>query len=177
MLRGRYPRGEDGYNLIKHLAKEWILSGDINLMDTESMVIEKDSKGKPHFKNSNIHFSLSHSGDYWLCLFSFENCGLDVQEIRECSFEAIAKRHFKEKEITYVKEKGLEGFFDIWVRKEALGKLIGEGVWSPMPKLVGEKMELLSVVHLKEKAVNFKTIQLGKGVKCAFCKEMGRRLK
>ena len=67
-------------------------------------------------------------------------------------------------------EKGIDGFFDIWVRREAYGKFTGQGFFGECPELVsgGEPVSMLNdgiwmvPVDLRE---------IGEDIKCAVCTE------
>lgn len=90
-------------------------------------------KGKPYFKNIPINFSLSHSGDYVFCVFSEQEVGADIQYKKPDAGERVVKRFFTEAEREAWKrcatqEEREELFYKLWSRKEAYGKLTGEGI-------------------------------------------------
>lgn len=90
-------------------------------------------KGKPYFENIPLFFSLSHSGEYVLCAASRRELGADIQKIQSTDVLKLAKRFFSESECRTL--EGCESrrerqrlFFGFWTRKEAYGKLTGEGL-------------------------------------------------
>lgn len=91
-------------------------------------------KGKPYFENIPLFFSLSHSGEYVLCAVSSrQEVGADIQKIQSADVMKIAKRFFSEPECRALErcesDRERQGlFFGLWSRKEAYGKLTGEGV-------------------------------------------------
>lgn len=95
--------------------------------------------GKPYLKDHPFQFNLSHSGDYVFCGVSNREIGVDIQKIQGDNMLRLAKRFFAAPE-----RRALEGcgdeelrrrmFFRMWVRKEAYGKLTGEGI----PGVVGK---------------------------------------
>lgn len=96
-------------------------------------------KGKPYFENIPLFFSLSHSGEYVLCAVSRQEVGADIQKIQSADVMKIAKRFFSEPECRALErcESGREQqglFFGLWSRKEAYGKLTGEGVTAVLGK-------------------------------------------
>lgn len=110
-----------------------------SLEEIRDLRLARSPHGKPYFEDflkpynkeeREVHFSVSHSGDWWACIIAEEPVGLDIEDISKKSpkFEAIAKRFFTEEEIKYVDAYGKEGFFDIWVRKEAYIKFLGTGL-------------------------------------------------
>ena len=87
----------------------------------------KTGNGKPYFPNSPlIHFSISHSGEYWAVAFSGQELGLDIQRHVERDYLPIALRWYHAKEYTAVEKYGRACFFDIWSAKESLVKADGE---------------------------------------------------
>ena len=78
--------------------------------------IRKTSEGKPYFACSDIHFSLSHSGDYAACVLSDAPVGVDIQ------IERNTTEHLK-KRILSAREN--EDFFTYWCLKESFIKLLG----------------------------------------------------
>ena len=51
-------------------------------VDSNSVVIERDINGKPQLSNTkNLHFNISHSGDWVVCAISSSDVGIDVEEI------------------------------------------------------------------------------------------------
>lgn len=87
--------------------------------------------GKPYFPHEPaLHFSVSHSGEYWAVAFSGQPLGLDIQRYEERDQLALAKRWYHPEEYAAVKKNGPACFFDIWSAKESLVKCSGEGVSS-----------------------------------------------
>ena len=96
--------------------------GDIEICRTE--------KGKPYLPEIPVEFSVSHTGDLWVCLMSEGNgpVGVDIQQVKPYSYEKIAARYYTENEQGYVAQNGADGFFEIWTRKEAYAKYTGQGI-------------------------------------------------
>lgn len=85
-------------------------------------------KGKPYFKDSALSFSLSHSGDLVLCAIADHEIGVDVQKVIDLEWEKLAKRFFSLEEQDWLSSvDSKEEFFRLWCRKEAFGKMTGEG--------------------------------------------------
>ena len=97
-----------------------------------SREILRTEKGKPYFSDIPVQFSVSHTGDIWACIMAAgsEPVGLDIQTIRDYSYAKIADRYYTESEHEYLREKGQDGFFEIWTRKEAYAKYTGKGIGS-----------------------------------------------
>lgn len=92
--------------------------------------------GKPYFKDSDISFSLSHSGDISvaaLCDEKYNLIGVDVEKIADrANIEELSQRFFSsdEKQKFIKLGKTQKAFFDIWTKKEAYAKMTGEGLAS-----------------------------------------------
>ena len=90
--------------------------------------LSEGSFGKPFAKDlPDIHFNLSHSGEYAVCAVGDSPVGVDIQQIVPLKAD-IASRFFSSQEQAYVRGAGRrEAFFDIWVLKEAYVKYTGKG--------------------------------------------------
>lgn len=103
------------------------------LAEPLSLTYRYGEKGKPYLENLPLFFSLSHSGEYVLCAVSRRELGADIQKIQPADELKLAKRFFSESECRIL--EGCEShrerqrlFFGFWTRKEAYGKLTGEGL-------------------------------------------------
>ena len=90
--------------------------------------------GKPYFpEHPEIHFSISHSGDYWACAIAPKEVGLDLQEENATArAEKLAKRFFHPHEQAYLKSVDYRDFTRIWAAKESYLKYTGEGITGGM---------------------------------------------
>lgn len=112
----------------------------------ETLEVSLAEHGKPYFSTaSNMHFSISHSGRYWTCLFDHENVGLDIEDFSRKNmttkrFIDITDRFFEADERSFVLggdafdnsqddpgEEIKDRFFRIWTAKEAYMKYTGNG--------------------------------------------------
>ena len=88
--------------------------------------------GKPYFKNLPCYFSLSHSGEYVFCAVSDGEIGADIQECKPLKNYRMEKRYFTEWEQQLLAGKTEEErqkiFYRLWTKKEAYGKLTGDGI-------------------------------------------------
>lgn len=90
--------------------------------------VHRESGKKPYFENyPNLHFSVSHSGEIWICVFAQNEIGCDIQLHRENSrFLKLSERWFHPNEASKVMCES--DFYDIWARKEAFVKALGCGI-------------------------------------------------
>ena len=166
---GSFDRGDRGWMLVREAAARYGFELDLPY-DFEAAEIQRTDRGKPFFVDIPVEFSLSHSGVMWMCMFSDTPCGLDLQEAEaDRDWEAIAKRRYTAEEQHYVDLWGVEGFYEIWVRKEAFGKCTGRGIFSQMPSMVDEDYELCEAVEYEGQTYHMEGLAVLPSVKCAYC--------
>ena len=95
--------------------------------------------GKPYLEGRSFYFNLSHSGDYVFCGVSGQEIGVDIQKFQGQNELGLARRFFSSAERQALEACGDEEsrrsmFFRMWTRKEAYGKLTGEGLGGAVGK-------------------------------------------
>lgn len=99
-------------------------------LNEKNMEYATNAYGKPYFINAKeLHFSISHSGDYAMVVMSDKEIGCDIQQIKDVNLR-IADRFFTADEREYV--KNTDDFFRIWTLKESLIKAVGKGLAMPL---------------------------------------------
>ena len=98
--------------------------------------IEVNKNGKPRIAGVP-DYSISHSENTWAIIFSDTPCGLDIQYNREAKFEKITSKFYQKDEAESAARLGLNEFFRIWSRREALIKAAGSTVFSEVPSTMG----------------------------------------
>ncbi len=95
------------------------------------------STGKPVFKNSEVHFSVSHSETILMFVCSKENkVGIDVQVPAGNIAIGVIQSTLTEKEKSQRHwQQGKVQFFDVWTIKEAAVKLTGHGLSYPFDQI------------------------------------------
>ena len=91
--------------------------------------LETAPRGKPFFSRApGLHFSLTHSGQWWLCAFAPVPLGLDLQIHRSHTDPAkLSRRFFHPREDAWLARNGYRDFFDLWCAKESWVKYTGHG--------------------------------------------------
>ncbi len=84
----------------------------------DDLTFSVDEKGKPYVEGNMFYFSLSHSGDYAVCAISDSPIGIDIEKDIPLSKK--------------IKKKFAENTLD-WTKKEAKGKLTGNGFFDNTP--------------------------------------------
>lgn len=98
------------------------------------LVMDYGEKGKPYLREYPLFFNLSHSGEYVVCAVSDREIGVDIQKCSAMNIIRIARRFYSEEECRALEaceteEERQQYFFRLWARKEAYGKLLGEGIF------------------------------------------------
>ncbi len=75
-------------------------------------------KGKPYLKKREKFFSISHSNKYIVLVFSDNECGVDIEHMKNRDYEAISER-------MRFNASNLEEFYAEWTKYEAEYKLGG----------------------------------------------------
>lgn len=112
----------------------------------ENRRLVRPAGGKPRFINApGEEFSVSHSGDWWVCALADRPVGIDLQQHTRLKGEEpdaaasrygrMAARFFHPEEKEYVLEKDVyRRFFRIWAAKESYVKYTGQGINSDFGK-------------------------------------------
>lgn len=126
--------------------------------------------GKPYFQDYPFYFNLSHSGEYVFCAISDREVGVDIQQFRPVDEVRLTRRFFSDEEQKILercldREERRKFFYRLWTRKEAYGKLTGEGIVASMGRSVLPADELLTsntALPVQQRADNSMTEEAGK---------------
>lgn len=109
--------------------------------------IKTGKEGKPYIDGFSF-FSVSHTGSIWAVLIDERECGLDIQLERDCNMQAIADRVYAAEDREILRQamsepqsgRAVDIFFQIWTRREALAKALGDSaIKSDLPPVLGEQ--------------------------------------
>ena len=87
--------------------------------------------GKPFLSYPpSLHYNISHSGKYVVCILADQEVGIDIQIHRKANYERMLKRMVPEDEYNEILASAdmQERFFEQWVLREAYIKWTGEGL-------------------------------------------------
>lgn len=128
----RFHKFEDACrSLIGDVLIRYIICKNLNLKN-EKLVFRKNEYGKPFlFGSSNIHFNVSHSGEWVVCAIHSLPVGIDIELIQPIDF-SIAERFFLKDEYKDLMIKSdfikLSYFYELWTLKESYIKAVGKGL-------------------------------------------------
>ena len=79
--------------------------------------------------NRNIHFNISHSGEYVACAVSNKPVGIDIQRIEQYN-PSVAEKVCNAQELLQISDSGNKSaeFIKLWTQKEAVLKMHGVGI-------------------------------------------------
>ncbi len=89
----------------------------------------RDDNNKPFIKHW-YSFNISHSQEFVVLAYTIEETiGIDIEKMEELEyFDLIKYFHSDEQLFIESREKPIENFYEIWVKKEALLKAVGTGL-------------------------------------------------
>ena len=94
---------KNSHTLLEQAVRRYARENALLLPET-LILASAEQKKKPRFQNAeSIHFSISHSGDWWSCAVSTEEVGLDIQQERHCRAERLARRFYHPLEVAWSK--------------------------------------------------------------------------
>ena len=141
----------------------------LNRLGISGYEIKRDDNGKPFVDgHPEVHFNLSHSGDYAICAFSDRPVGADIERIREFK-PSVIKRVFSEDERAFAESmaekmntasfSGSDPFEEppaadagcfappemlytlLWTVKESYVKYTGKGIASDLRRITPEDLK------------------------------------
>lgn len=127
----------NGGRVVQRFSVEELLS--VLCLPAMEVCYQYGKNGKPYLEASPFYFNLSHSGDYVFCGVSEQEIGVDIQKLQGDNELGLAGRFFSSAEYQALEARGeaedrRRMFFRMWTRKEAYGKLTGEGISGVMGK-------------------------------------------
>ena len=120
--------------------------------------------GKPYLESTEFHFSLSHSGEYAVCVYGDVPLGADIQRIKE-RVPKYTKKILSEEETIFLnsmeEREKINGFYHIWARKESLIKWDGRGLRIPLHTISCVKENKMEEqLQFEEKKIYFKELNI-----------------
>lgn len=133
LIRGELKKAEtaNGRQLLHYAVRK---ECDI---DSDTLTVEYGEYGKPYFaERTDIHFSISHSGDYAAVVLSDGDVGIDIQQVRPVRDGLIEKLcDENERRFVYESDNREKAFITLWSLKESYIKAIGMGMSFPLDKI------------------------------------------
>ncbi len=119
---------------LRSIAAGWLFSYGLKEygLNVHDVTIKYTEHKKPYLKDHpEIHFNLSHSGDYAVCAFSDSNVGVDIEKLREVT-PSLLKYTLDKEEFAFLdsvsEDRLAPEFFRFWTEKESFVKYLGIGL-------------------------------------------------
>jgi 4'-phosphopantetheinyl transferase len=131
------PQDAEKFILCRGLLRR--ILGGILESDPASLAFELNEYGKPYLDGTELEFNVSHSHDRLLIATGFNRAiGVDIEFRRGgINMDAIASRWYAPAERAFFQgsENPERAFFEIWARKEAYVKALGQGIFQELNAL------------------------------------------
>lgn len=106
-------------------------------LKNEDLIFSTQEYGKPFLVTpSNLHYNISHSGEWVLVVIAECEVGIDVEQQRQIDYLKFSKRLFTHEEFNTMlateKRNQLDYFYYLWTLKESFVKTIGTGLNTPL---------------------------------------------
>ena len=161
-----------------------LLRRALDAMDLSNLALDQikySAYNRPYFDRESLDFNISHSGKFIICAASkLGRLGIDIELMKPIAFEEFVS-HFSKAEMSQMLDgaNGLQVFYSLWTKKEALIKANGKGLSIPlsevniennMAEVEGESWFLHEVKIHPEYSCHLATnIVLKETVTIAFC--------
>lgn len=127
--------------------------------------ITRDEHGRPLLTaHPAWQFSLSHSGDWAVCVLADAPVGIDVERVRPVRTEALARRYFTAQESALLMSLSAAerqtAFFRLWTAKESVLKAQGAGLSGGLAVPIGYGDSLTAPTPWKLREYAFPGYQL-----------------
>ncbi|MCL2051128.1 MAG: 4'-phosphopantetheinyl transferase superfamily protein [Lachnospiraceae bacterium] len=117
------------------------VAGEIISVSPEKLNISRPKGEKPFFPDyPELHFNISHSGEWVICAIGDTQVGIDIEEINNKAVSSsLIKKVLSEKEQEYMDQIADEQrnavFYRFWTIKEAYVKCVGRGLRISLNKI------------------------------------------
>jgi len=125
------------------------------------------NRGKPYLHDNltQLQFNLSHSDDCAvLAITQQTEIGIDVEKAKTDYHSGVAKRFFSTQEYNELMQLPLEqqayAFYKIWVKKEAIIKVLGEGLYASLADFSVQWEAKNETILVKNKAIDLHSLNI-----------------
>ncbi|EMC48343.1 putative phosphopantetheinyl transferase [Streptococcus mutans SA38] len=154
-------------SLLGHLLSRYAIVQEYALTNKE-IQIRRHAYGKPYIKDySQIHYNISHSGEWVVVAIGKSPIGIDVENRRE-DWDLIGERVFSESE-KYWSQNSYKRKAILWTIKEAYVKYLGIGLSKSLNSFsIDIKRKIITEVQ-KPFQTNFDYFVLDNDYVCSEC--------
>lgn len=121
----------------------------------QTYAYKQEGNSKPYIEDlPGFYFSLSHSGEYVLCVCDSNKVGADLQCMNRAVKDTLAKKVMTENEYGIYMELPQQDkekeFYRVWAIKESFCKLTGKGLSQDFRKIEVEKINCYASLFKEE---------------------------
>ena len=155
----RYKQENDQHHSLIGKAVLRILLGRYLNVDAKVIQFKSAKNKKPELENNfgrNLHFNISHSGNWVLIAISNSEIGVDVEKMNTSfTYKNLLSFGFNPQEIDFIENSDLpyQSFYELWTRKESLLKATGKGLVDELlhvPSLTGVHQNPIELIGSAE---------------------------
>ena len=141
----------------------------------EEIEIAIEQMGKPYCKNySNIHFNISHSGEWVVCVMCDSQVGVDIEQIKKVDWKIVERffTEYEQKQLLLATHSRDELFYKLWTLKECYVKYIGKGLVIPFDSFEFDFItDKINLHHLLNNQLYFCSFKLFENYYLSICSE------
>jgi 4'-phosphopantetheinyl transferase len=137
----RFQQEADRQRFVISKAVLRVLLGRYTGINPKEIRVRSGKNKKPALESNSgreLHFNISHSGNWILVAISGQEIGVDVEEIHASfSYQNLLSFSFSEEEAAFIENSGLphQSFYQLWTRKESLLKATGKGLVDELSRI------------------------------------------
>ncbi len=162
------------HSFLGELLVKMVLTKDFQLQK-DDLLFEYSEHKKPFLnRRPNIHYNISHSGEWVVAAFSELPVGVDIEKVKKANL-LVAERFFSTAEKAFIQNLEApmrdEWFFNFWTAKESYLKAIGTGLTKPLSSFSVFFSNNDIYLHDSGKVVevNIRQISIDQGYKLSVC--------
>lgn len=125
--------------------------------------------GKYGLTNHQLHFNISHAGQYVICAISDHPVGIDIEQKQHRNY-SLFQSVWTEREKEIFGADRMEDFYYLWTAKESYVKWLGTGLATDL-KAVNINHNGIVYHNGKKAPVRIQNISIDSQYKCALCSE------
>ncbi|WP_168118578.1 4'-phosphopantetheinyl transferase superfamily protein [Paenibacillus sp. HB172176] len=170
----KFRRREDAERtLIGDILVRYLLRDRYGI-DMAEVDFARNRYGKPYVDGrEDVHFNVSHSGDWVACVLHSSAAGIDIEQIKAINLD-IAQRYFAEEEVQFLfgqpDGEQLDWFYRLWTCKESGVKEEGMGLSRSLQSF---SIEFHGVNEAREAGRRFRLYQPEEDYVMAVCAKQG----
>ncbi|WP_165763843.1 4'-phosphopantetheinyl transferase family protein [Halalkalibacter urbisdiaboli] len=99
--------------------------------DVNKLTFGKNLYGKLYIEQADIHFNISHSHEWGICVIDRTPVGVDIEKVKPINVQSMMKCFSESEQKTLLqlqKTDQIQEFYRIWVLKESYLKKLGVGL-------------------------------------------------